>query len=50
MGQPNKIICIHPYQMVKDLRTNYETSNANGVLEGDLISFLEKSLIHYNTE
>ena len=41
---------LHPYQMVKDLRTNYETSNANSVLEGDLISFLEKSLIYYNTE
>ena len=49
-GSQIRSYVLHPYQMVKDLRTNYETSNANGVLEGDLISFLEKSLIHYNTE
>ena len=49
-GSQIRSYVLHPYQMVKDLRTNYETSNANGVLEGDLISFLEKSLIYYNTE
>ena len=35
---------LHPYQMVKDLRTNVETGNAQGVLDGDLDRFLEASL------
>lgn len=32
---------LHPYKMVKDLRTNVETSNAEGVLDGDLDKFIE---------
>ncbi len=32
---------LHPYHMVKDLRTNVETSDTNSVLDGDLIDFLE---------
>jgi len=31
---------LHPYQMVKDLRTNVETGSANAVLEGDLDGFI----------
>ena len=30
--------------MVKDLRTNHETSNANAVLDGDLEKFVSASL------
>jgi peptide chain release factor 2 len=37
---------LHPYQMVKDLRTGVETSNARGVLDGDIDAFLEASLAH----
>ena len=37
---------LHPYQMVKDLRTGVETSNSEGVLDGDLDKFLEASLAH----
>jgi peptide chain release factor 2 len=34
----------HPYQMVKDLRTNVETSDVAGVMDGDLDSFIEAYL------
>ncbi|MFM2383526.1 MAG: Peptide chain release factor 2, partial [Candidatus Parcubacteria bacterium] len=32
---------MHPYKMVKDIRTEYETSNIDDVLEGDLDAFIE---------
>ena len=35
---------MHPYSMVKDHRTNYETSNVNKVLDGDIDIFLEQNL------
>ena len=35
---------LQPYQMVKDLRTNVETSNTSAVLDGDLDQFMEASL------
>ncbi len=37
---------LHPYQMVKDLRTNYETSDTAGVLDGDLDLLIEAELKH----
>ena len=36
---------LHPYKMVKDLRTNVETSNAQGVLDGDLDEFIKTFLM-----
>jgi len=35
---------MHPYSLVKDLRTNIETSNVDKVLDGDLDIFIESSL------
>lgn len=35
---------LHPYKMVKDLRTNYETSDTEGTLGGNLESFIEAYL------
>jgi peptide chain release factor 2 len=38
---------LHPYKLVKDLRTNYETSNAQGVLDGELNEFLKAYLMEF---
>ncbi len=35
---------LQPYQLVKDLRTNYETSDTQGVLDGDLDGFMAATL------
>ena len=39
---------LHPYKMVKDNRTNFESSNPEKILEGDLDNFLESSLYKLN--
>ncbi|MFT6580793.1 MAG: peptide chain release factor 2 [Alphaproteobacteria bacterium] len=43
-GHQIRSYVLHPYQMVKDLRTNYETGAAQNVLDGDLDNFLEAAL------
>ena len=35
---------MHPYSMIKDHRTNYETSNVNKVLDGYLDDFIKEYL------
>ncbi len=41
---------LHPYKLVKDLRTNHETSNASDVLDGDIQDFIKAFLMEFGGE
>jgi peptide chain release factor 2 len=43
-GHQIRSYVLHPYQMIKDLRTEVESSNTQAILDGDLDMFLEASL------
>jgi peptide chain release factor 2 len=44
-GNQIRSYVMQPYQLVKDLRTEYETGDVNGVLDGDLDAFIEEYLL-----
>tara|TARA_B100000941_G_scaffold290667_1_gene274073 strand:+ start:873 stop:1763 length:891 start_codon:yes stop_codon:yes gene_type:complete len=47
-GRQIRSYILHPYKMVKDNRTNYESSSPEKILDGEIDSFLERSLYKLN--
>ena len=49
-GRQIRSYVLQPYQMVKDLRTDFEVGNIQGVLDGDLDQFIDEYLQYRRTE
>jgi peptide chain release factor 2 len=49
-GSQIRSYVLHPYKLIKDTRTSYETSNTQGVLDGDLNGFIKAYLMEFGGE
>lgn len=49
-GSQIRSYVMQPYKMVKDTRTNFETSNVQGVMDGDLDGFIKAYLMEFSSE
>lgn len=49
-GNQIRSYVLHPYQMIKDLRTNAETGNTSAFLDGDLDNFMSTSLTFFKSK
>jgi|TARA_B100001971_G_C18257048_1_gene583069 peptide chain release factor 2 len=47
-GSQIRSYVMHPYKLVKDLRTNYETSNVQNIMDGDLSEFIKAYLLEFS--
>jgi peptide chain release factor 2 len=46
-GSQIRSYTLHPYKLIKDVRTGYETGNVQAVLDGDLSAFIKSYLMEF---